>query len=268
MRVFTRKNHQFFQLVGSVSIGFILSACVHHDGRDHDDHGHHHSHASHKGHIVAKPSQGVAPEFDIVHAKITTEGSHLVFQQAVRGEAGRKHPKKIGQLAGAEVFSYVWPTNLNSSSVGFEKDAGILALALTVHPDFDDTPLYDEDGDGDRKNDGDHWHSHWVVLVPDHACGQGSLKVKDIAKGSEPQLPKTWPGLPLFIDSPGYEFSIKHSELLVRVPLKDVGFPNQFRFDGVTAGLKVHQHVHAPLLCVANVFDIGSGDLSLPGKSL
>ena len=37
-------------------------------------------------------------------------------------------------------------------------------------------------------------------------------------------------------------------------------------FDGVTAGLQVNANIHAPLLCVTDVFDIASGDLSLPGK--
>jgi hypothetical protein len=34
----------------------------------------------------------------------------------------------------------------------------------------------------------------------------------------------------------------------------------------VTAGLRVNANVHAPLICVADVFDVASGDLSLPGK--
>ncbi len=141
-------------------------------------------------------------------------------------------------------------------------------MALTVHPDFDDTPLYDEDNDGNKKNDGDKWHSHWVVLVPDDACGEGALKVKDIEKGTNPAMPKTWPNLPIFIDSPGYDFSLERKEVLVRVPLSDVGFSQNFSFDGVTSGLKINQQVHAPLLCVSSVFDIASGDLSLPGKAL
>jgi hypothetical protein len=220
----------------------------------------------HRGHIQAKASDSVVAEFDIVHAKVITDGAHLVFQQAVRGSAGSSSPKAVGKLAGAEVYSYVWPTSLDSSAVGFEAEQGILALALTVHPDFDDTPLYDENGDGNLTNDGDRWHSHWVVLVPDNACGKGALKVKDIEEGTKPALPSTWPKLPIFIDSPGFDFSINKSEVLVRVPLSAVGFPGDFSFDGVTAGLVVNQQVHAPLLCVANVFDIASGDLSLPGK--
>jgi len=226
-----------------------------------------HAHNKHQGHIRAPISKKVITEFDIVHAKVTTQGSHLIFQQAVTGKVGNKHPEKNGLLAGAELYSYVWPTSLNSSVVGFEADQGILSLALTVHPDFDDTPLYDEDGDGIKTNDGDKWHSHWVVLVPDDACGEGALKVKDIAKGSSPKLPITWPKLPLFIDSPGFDFSLEQSEALVRVPLSSLGFPESFSFDGVTAGLKINQQVHAPLLCVTDVFDVASGDLSLPGKS-
>jgi hypothetical protein len=37
-------------------------------------------------------------------------------------------------------------------------------------------------------------------------------------------------------------------------------------YDGVTAALRVNADVHAPLLCVTDVFDIASGDLSLPGR--
>ncbi len=94
------------------------------------------------------------------------------------------------------------------------------------------------------------------------------MKVKDIEAGSSPKLPETWPNLPIFIDSPGFDLSLADSEVLVRVPLSAIGFSEPFSFDGVTAGLRVNQQVlHAPLLCVADVFDIASGALSLPDKS-
>jgi len=236
-------------------VAMSVSACAHQQS------------GGHKGHIIAEPSPKALAEFDVLHVKVVTKGSHLVFQQAVRANAGARIPSAIGRLAGSEVYSYVWPTQLNSASVGFEADAGVLALALTNHPDFDDTPLYDENGDGDKTNDGNQWHSHWVVLVPDDSCGKGALKVKDIPDGTTPQMPATWPGLPLFIDSPGYQFSFDQTEVLVNVPLKDLGFPAAFQFDGVTAGLRINQQVHAPLLCVADVFDVASGNLSLPGMS-
>jgi hypothetical protein len=52
----------------------------------------------------------------------------------------------------------------------------------------------------------------------------------------------------------------------VKVPFDDIGAVQAASFDGVTAALRVNASVHAPLLCVANVFKVASGDLSLPGK--
>lgn len=219
------------------------------------------------GSIRSAPKKSVNAAFDIVHTQVTTEGEKLIFRQDVRGKVGQSKPKAHGQLAGAPVYSYVWPTNLNSSAAGFEPDAGILALAVTIHPDFDDTPLYDENKDGNKTNDGAKWHAHWIVLAKDEACGAGGLKVKDIAEGTTPKLPETWPNLPIFISSPKYNVDMKNSSVVVRVPLADIGFPKNFNFDGVTSALRVNQQVHAPLLCITDVWKIGSGDLSLPGKS-
>lgn len=205
-------------------------------------------------------------DFDIVGTEIAVDGDDLVLRMAVSGEAGASRPAASGKLAGATVYSYVWPTSLNSAVIGFAADQGVLAFAVTSHPDFDDTPLEDENGDGDKANDGDLWHSHWVVLVPDDACGAGMLKVRDIPEGTTPPLPRTWPGLPLLIDSPGYEPRLDGPELSVRVPAAALGDVEGVGFDGVTAGLRVNQSVHAPLLCVADVIDVASGDLSLPGR--
>ena len=127
---------------------------------------------------------GDTAAFDIIHARITTEGRVATFHMAVSGKAGESRPAPTGQLAGSQVFAYVWPTTLDAATVGFDAGAGILAMVATAHPDFDDTPLYDENGDGDRGNDGDLWHSHWVVLGPDDACGVGALKAIDIPEGA------------------------------------------------------------------------------------
>lgn len=202
----------------------------------------------------------------MVRTEITRAGDDLVFRMAVSGKAGASKPAPSGKLAGSSVYSYVWPTSLNSGAVGFENDQGILAFAVTAHPDFDDTPLYDENGDGDKANDGDLWHSHWVVLVPNEACGKDTLKVRDIPEGTKPRLPTTWPGLPILIDSPGYESEISGPQVTVRVPAATLGETRRLKFDGVTAGLRVNASVHSPLVCVANVFDVASGDLSLPGR--
>lgn len=216
--------------------------------------------------IESKTDKKVKATFDMVKTSIRTEGNVAVFEIESSARAGTSKPSKVGKLAGSQVFSYVWPTSLNPSEVGFEKDTGILAFAVTAHPDFDDTPLYDENGDGNLGNDGDLWHSHWVVLTPDDACGPKGLKVRDIAAGTKPKMPLTWPGLPIFIDSPGFSPVLKGKTVTVRVPFQDITPVENAKFDGVTAGLRVNASVHSPLLCVENVFKVASGDLSLPGK--
>lgn len=198
--------------------------------------------------------------FDIVKTDITVneKNNWLEFTMEVSGTAGSVKPKKTGKFANSDVFSYVWPTKIDPAEVGFDKGAGILALAVTVHPDFDDTPLF--------PTKGADWHTHWVVLGPDDACGPGALKVLDIKDGTKPRLPKTWPGVPLLIDSPGYAPNFQSKTLTVRVPFDNLDLVKGAAFDGVTAGLRVNASAHNPLLCVANVFDVASGDLTLPGK--
>ena len=224
------------------------------------------AHSDHKGGLRSQHNDTELAPFDIVHTKISTNGNLVHFHMAVSGNAGELKPTRTGQLAGSNVFSYVWPTTIDSFEVGFEKNAGILALAVTSHPDFDDTPLFDENGDGDKSNDGDLWHSHWVVLQPNDRCGEGALAVVDIPNNTQPRLPKTWPGLPILIDSPGWQPIFDGGNIEVTVPFDDIAGISSTQFDGVTAGLRVNQSVHAPLLCVVNVMDIASGDLSLPGN--
>src|SRR5690606_11659157 len=159
----------------------------------------------HPGPARAAPPDPAKPApFDSLAAEASRDGDAVTFRMTLAATAGSERPAPVGALAGAPVHAYVWPTSLDPATVGFEGGTGILALAATSHPDFDDTPLEDEDGDGDPKNDGGPWHSHWVVLTPSEECGPGALSVRDIPEGETPALPKTWPGLPLFIDSPGY----------------------------------------------------------------
>jgi len=225
-----------------------------------------HDRKAHVGGIQAEKGNAKSAPFDVIHAKITTDGNTAVFHMAVTARAGKTKPTPVGTLANSDVFAYVWPTSIDPSEVGFEAKAGILALAVTAHPDFDDTPLYDENGDGNLKNDGNVWHSHWVVLGPDEVCGKGALKVIDIPKGAKPRLPKTWPGLPILIDSPGWDPVFNKGSVDVRVPFDNIAVVEAARYDGVTSGLRVNANIHAPLLCVVDVFDVASGDLSLPGR--
>lgn len=207
--------------------------------------------------IKAEPSQAVQASFDIIETTIVTKGDTAVFTTRVRADAGKDKPKATGKFEGSEVYAYVWPTSLNSGDIGFDRDRGIVALAVTVHPDFDD-------GAYGKKNR-DVWHPHWVVLAEDKACG-GGLKVVDIPQGAKPKVPATWPNVPLLIDSPEYPTTFKGDAVDVAIPLSALGGITGASFDGVTAGLKVNGNLHAPLLCVDNVFKVASGNLSLPGK--
>lgn len=213
--------------------------------------------AQHAGHIASPPNEKIDAAFDIVRTEVKSEGPDVVFRVQVRGKAGTIRPKPTGQFAGSAVYSYVWPTSLDSAGVGFGSKQGILALAVTFHPDFDDAA----DGGANRHV----WHPHWVVLVPDDACGKGSLKVKDIPAGTTPKVPATWPKVPLLIDSPTYPTTLATDTVEVRVPAPVIGATAGVKFDGVTSALKVNANLHAPLLCISNVFDVASGDLSLPG---
>ena len=222
------------------------------------------AHQNHEGGIRAEKDDNIKPTFDIVHAHITTEGNIAHFHMAVAGHAGEVRPSATGSLAGSNVNSYVWPTSLGPETVGFAAESGILALAVTAHPDFDDTPLYDENRDGDPANDGDDWHSHWVVLAPHADCPDGGLSVVDIPEGENPPLPNTWPGLPILIDSPAWQPVFDRESLDIKVAFDRTVNLHNVSFDAVTAGLRVNQSVHAPLLCVVNVFDTAGG-LALPG---
>lgn len=246
--------------------GLTMSSVCSAGGNHHGNHHGNHQGGIHASEGSAVNNQSLTSSFDIIHAKITTQGNIATFHMGLVGIPGVDKPKPTGKLANSEVFSYVWPTSINSSQVGFEADAGILALAVTAHPDFDDTPLYDENNDNNPANDGNEWHSHWVVLQANDACGEGALGVVDIPEGSQPKLPKTWPGLPILLDSPGWDPIFSDDILEVKIPFENIDQITDSSFDGVTAGLRVNQSVHAPLLCVVNVMDIASGDLSLPGK--
>ncbi len=219
-----------------------------------------------QGAILSDKASGGSASFDILAAHAHRTGQTITFHMTTAGTAGAETPTPAGDLAGAPVLSYVWPVTLGPEAVGFEPETGILALAATSHPDFDDTPLYDENNDGDLTNDGADWHSHWVVLTPNDACGDGALSVRDIPEGATPALPATWPGLPLFIDSPGFTPVFDGAEISLTVALPQSVSVSGTRYDGVTAALRVNANIHAPLLCVTDVFDVASGDLSLPGR--
>lgn len=190
-----------------------------------------------------------------------------IWKISVDGTAGNTTPTKVGQLDGASVFGYVFPTSLKPTDVGFNQTAGIVALALTSHPDFDDTPLWDENNDQIFDNDGIIWHPHWVILHEDKRVA-GGLSVKQFKKADETVvLPPTNPGMPMYMDSPGYPVIAKSNTIQVVVPDYRINNKIDFSYDGVTVFMKVNTSKDdLPMLGVYEVFSVASGDLSLPYK--
>ena len=86
--------------------------------------------------ILSDPKPGVAAAFDILAASVD---------------------RREFEAMKARFYEL---TGLNSEGVPRAEWHQKLALAATSHPDFDDTPLEDEDGDGNPGNDGAKWHSH------------------------------------------------------------------------------------------------------------
>jgi len=188
----------------------------------------------------------------------------LVFEQRLAGTAGSIVPEPAGGLDGAPVLGYVFPTTLSPTAVGFGEIDGILALAATAHPDFDDTPLWDEGVTGRYDDDGAVWHAHWVVLGTDERV-PGGLSTIEFDESDEPTLPPTHPGMAMYLDSPGFNIVTDGNALRIVVPAYRMSNKTDFRFDAVTAYMEVNTSDDSrPMLGVYKVYDVASGDLSLP----
>lgn len=199
--------------------------------------------------------------------------SATIWEITVKGTAGKTTPAPAGKLNGAPVLGYVFPTTLKSEDVGFGATEGIVALALTSHPDFDDTPLWDENTDRNFGNDGIIWHPHWVVLTEDKRV-KGGLSVKQFdPRDTTVVLPLTNPGMPMYMDSPGFQVITKGNSIKVIVPDYRIHNKTDFSYDGVAAFMQVntggngaHGGGDMPMLGVYTVYSIASGNLSLPYK--
>lgn len=214
----------------------------------------------------ASPTAGT-PDLEVVAATVRhmADLDVLVFELQVAGEAGATTPEPRGELDGAPVLGYVVPTTLPPAAVGFVATEGTVTLAVTAHPDFDDTPLWDENSDGNYANDGALWHAHWVLIGPDERV-PGGLAVKEVAEAEVAEtLPPTNPGLPIYLDSPNFSVQLQGEIVRVVVPTPRVAGETAFSFDVATAYLEVNTSDDGrPMLGVYDVYGVLSGDLSLP----
>jgi len=208
-------------------------------------------------------------DFKIKEVSVTNETDLgiTIWEISVNGTAGKTTPIKVGQLDGAPVLGYVFPTSLKPTDVGFNQTEGIVALALTSHPDFDDTPIWDENNDKNYANDGIIWHPHWVILHEDKRVA-GGLAVKQFKKADKTViLPPTNPGMPMYMDSPGFPVTTKNNTIKVIVPSYRMNNKTDFSYDGVAAFMMVNTSKdNLPMLGVYDVFSVASGNLSLPYK--
>lgn len=219
------------------------------------------------GNALAQTPVVSTPDLVVIDASVTYDDSLgvLVFTQTVEGTAGATVPEPAGQMDGAPVLAYVFPTTLAPQSVGFQDVEGILALVVTSHPDFDDTPLWDENVDGDYDNDGVVYHTHWVVLGADDRVPGGLAVIEIMSNGEANVLPPTAPGMPMYMDSPGFSVYLSGATFTVVVPIDRVSNETQFQYDAVSCYLEVNaSDPNRPMLGVYEVYSVLSGDLSLP----
>jgi hypothetical protein len=185
----------------------------------------------------------------------------LVFSMRTLGSAATKTNEALGQVDGAPVLGYVFPTTISPENVGFKNISdATLALAVTTHPDFDDTPFWDENGNNNYQDDGVVYHTHWVALVADENSGAG-LSVPSSFDTAD--LPPTAP-MAMYLDSPNFHAFAQDNLLRVIVPVQRVDGVTAFNFDGLTADMNVDLSGEGPVLRVNEVHDVLSGDLSLP----
>lgn len=190
----------------------------------------------------------------------------LIFSVYTKGDAATKAIEPLGKLNGgpvdgAPLLGYVFPTSIPLESVGFNNLKGAtLALAVTIHPDFDDTPLFDENRNDNFEDDGAIYHTHWVALVED---GQSVAGLSVPSSFNESDLPPTAP-MKLYLDSPNFHVFTQGKMLRVIVPTQRVNGVTEFQFDSVTAGMNVDLSGDGPVVRVNKVHDVLSGDLSLP----
>lgn len=214
--------------------------------------------------LVLSHTHSFAQEFSLSNVSVTKNEDilQLIFSIEVEGMAGDSTPTAIGKLDEAPVLGYVFPTSLKSTDVGFDATTGIVALALTSHPDFDDTPLWDENNDANYGNDGKVWHPHWVLLEENDKV-PGGLAVK--ATNEKSKLPPTNPGMPMYMDSPGFAVTTTDHKIECAIPYYRINNRSDFKYDGVTALMKVNtSKPDLPMLGVYQVYSVASGNLSLP----
>jgi len=196
--------------------------------------------------------------------KYITALDSLLFTVEVVGEAASVAPTPIGKVDGAPVLGYVFVTDLLPSDVGFTDVEGKVALAITSHPDFDDTPLWNEDNNERYDDDGIVYHSHWVILE-ENVLATGGLAV--VQQLDRTKLPPTSP-MAMYLDSPGFSVLEKGSELHVIVPMDRIKRKKNISTSTLTGYLEVDAKGSSPLLKLERVYTQLAGPFTVENADL
>lgn len=205
------------------------------------------------------------PKIASVEVSYNKDLEVVVFDMNLNRSAQNAVPAARGKLDTAPVIGFVVPTTLKPEDVGFMGLKGIVALAITSHPDFDDTPLWDENLDRNYENDGKIYHTHWVLLQKDTRVTGGFSVVPYDKNSPATNLPPTNPGMPIALDSPGFQVLVRDRLLRVVVPSYRLNNATAFNYDAVACYMEVNtSDTSRPMLGVYKVYQVKSGDLSLP----
>jgi len=190
----------------------------------------------------------------------------LVLSIKVKGKAGATTPDSLGKMDGAGIVSYLFLTDLKSEDIGFGKTDGIVALALTSHPDFDLSPLWDENNNGVYSDDGSTWQSHWVILTKEERVG-GGYAVKELNKEDPTiKLPSTAAlNVPLYMDSPGFQVVTKDHTIKVVIPSYRINNKIDLKFNAVTCYMTYNiTDPNLPRLGIRNIYYKASEEIQFP----
>jgi hypothetical protein len=207
-------------------------------------------------------------DLEIISTKAVyrAELKELVLSVRVKGTAGATTPDSTGKLQGAGVLSYLFLTTLKPEDIGFGQTDGIVALALTSHPDFDYSPLWDENNNGNYTDDGRSWQSHWVILVKEARVG-GGYAVKELEKDDKTiKMPTTSAfNVPVYMDSPGFQVVIKNNTMKVIVPSYRINNKIDFNFNAISCYMTFNtSDPNLPMLGIRNIYYTASKNMTFP----
>ncbi len=192
--------------------------------------------------------------------------NELVLSIKVKGKAGGTTPDSLGDINNAGILTYLFTTSLKAEDIGFSKTEGLVALAITSHPDLDFSPLWDENNNGVYNDDGRSWQAHWVILVKEERVG-GGYAVKELKNEDQTiMLPKTAAGnVPVCLDSPGFQVVMKDHTIKVVIPSNRINNKLDFKFNAMSCYMTYNvSDPNLPKMGIRNIYYTAAEKTAMP----